>query len=195
MNLFSAVMVTLLSFAYWGPVLLIVLFLLYLVAAKGGDAESARKEKRILGIFSLAAFILWILSWILWAYIFMPKPYTGPEPNPSDLWVANEIDLYFVGFDEEKGQAGQIVSNGEVIEFWIGGHGNQFNMYTIGEDGVTHILVRGSGQFTEEEGTVRVSEDVAGILNGVKTITFVRHDNPNYHGDDPDTGPDDSDSP
>ena len=198
MDFLSVVMLAILSFTYLGPLLVIVLFLLYLTASKDASEESAkkRKTKRILGVATLTALILWISSLIWLIDAFSVKPSTGPKSSPSDLWVANELDLSFVGFDEEKGYpAGRIVWNGEVIEVMMDwGKGSQFNIGWY-QNGFYYTIVWGTCKFSEDEGTVYVSKDLEGILNGVKTITFVRHDNPNYHGDAPDTGPDDPNSP
>ena len=133
----------------------------------------------------LTILIILLLFLLSLAYLAYPRLSTGPESNPSDLWIANEIDLFFVGFDEEKGgAAGQLVCNGEVIEVVMNwGKGSQFNMGWY-QDGFYYTIVRGTCEFSEDDGTVYVDKDLEGVLNGVKTITFVCKDNPNYHGDE-----------
>ncbi len=102
-----------------------------------------------------------------------------PPPNPEDLWICNEFDISFVGFDEEKGgAAGRAAVNGEVIEVAICiGPGPQFRICPYPLDALNDVLVRGNCYFSEDEGTVRVVEDKAGILDGAKKITFHREDN------------------
>ncbi len=96
-----------------------------------------------------------------------------PATNPDDLWVSTDPDIWFVGFDEEKGgAAGQIVSDIEVIEvIMCWGPGPQFDIRHYPTD---DLFVRGECSFSQDEGTVYVIKDIAGILNGAKTITFKR---------------------
>ena len=102
-----------------------------------------------------------------------------PPPNPEDLWVSDNPDIWFVGFDEERGgPAGQMTVNGEVSEVvMIVGPGPRFNICLYPLNASNDILVRGSCYFSEDKGTVHVIEAKAGILSGTKTITFHREDN------------------
>lgn len=101
-----------------------------------------------------------------------------PPLNPDDLWISDEPNIWFVGFDEEKGgPIGQIVSDGEVIDvIMCWGPGPMFDIWHYPIEDPDDYLVRGECNFSKDEGTVYVKEDIAGILNGAKTITFTRKD-------------------
>ena len=101
-----------------------------------------------------------------------------PAANPDDLWVSSEPDIWFVGFDEEKGgAAGQIVSDGEVIEvIMCWGPGPQFDIRRYPIENPDGILVRGECNFSQDEGTVYIIKDIADVLDGAETITFRRED-------------------
>lgn len=72
---------------------------------------------------------------------------------------------------------GQIVSDGEVIEVTIGiGPGPQFKIYRYPNEKPEDHLVRGECNFSQNEGTVYVREDMGNVLGGAKTITFVRQE-------------------
>ncbi len=107
---------------------------------------------------------------------FSLGPRVTPAANPDDLWVSTDPDISFVGFDEEKGgPVGQLVHDGKVIDvIMCWGPGAQFDIRRYPMEGPDGILVRGTCKFSQDEGTVRVTEDKGNVLNGVKTLTFVR---------------------
>lgn len=111
--------------------------------------------------------------------LFVPESILGPHvppADPDDLWISEDPNIWF-GFDEERGHMGQIVSDGEVIEVTIGiGPGPQFKIYRYPNEKPEDHLVRGECNFSQNEGTVYVREDMGNVLGGAKTITFVRQE-------------------
>lgn len=111
--------------------------------------------------------------------LFVPESILGPHvppADPDDLWISEDPNIWF-GFDEEKGYRGQIVSDGEVIEVTIGiGPGPKFNIHRYPNEKPEDHLVRGECNFSQNEGTVYVREDMGNVLGGAKTITFVRQE-------------------
>lgn len=101
-----------------------------------------------------------------------------PDADPDDLWVSTDPDISFVGFDEEKGgPVGQLVHDGEVIDvIMCWGPGAIFDIRRYPMEGPEGILVRGTCNFSQDKGTVQVAEDKGNVLNGVKTLTFVREE-------------------
>lgn len=123
--------------------------------------------KRILLVFAIVIMLL------LPSCILSPH---WPSSNPNDLWVSDEPNIWFVGFDEEKGgPIGQMVSDGEVIDvmmWW--GPGPQFDISRYPHEDPDDWLVRGECDFSQDKGTVTVIEDIGNVLGGAKTITFER---------------------
>ncbi len=108
-----------------------------------------------------------------------------PDTDSNDLWVSADPDIWFVGFNEEKGgSTGQLTSNGETIEVvmcW--GPGPQFDIFRYPwstEDRPAlsdeDRLVRGSCKFLKDKGVVQVIEDKENLLGGVNEITFIREE-------------------
>lgn len=120
-------------------------------------------------------FILVCIAFAGVIFLVTRRPHI-PPPNPEDLWICNEFDISFVGFDEEKGgPVGQVTVNGEVTEVAICiGPGPRFEICSYPLDTFNDVLVRGSCYFSKDKGTVHIKEDKAGILDGAKTITFLR---------------------
>ena len=99
-----------------------------------------------------------------------------PSLNPSDLWVSDEPNIWFE-FDEEEGLRGKMVSDGEVINIEILlGPGPRFDISRYPDESPDDKLVRGECNFSQNEGTVYVREDMGNVLGGAKTITFVRQE-------------------
>lgn len=132
--------------------------------------------RRILIVVSVA--ILLFLLLLALALIRGRFIKVTPAANPNDLWVSTDPNISFVGFDEEKGGAvGRIVCDGEVIDvIMCWGPGSQFDIRRYPMEGPDGILVRGTCRFSRDEGTVQVIEDKGNVLNGAKTLTFVRED-------------------
>lgn len=141
--------------------------------------------RRILIWFSVAmVLLLWLLGWALFRGRFHQAM---PATDPDDLWVSKNPDISFVGFDEEKGgPVGQLVHDGEVIDvIMCWGPGPQFDIRRYPIEGPDGILVRGTCEFSQDEGTVQVTEDTGNVLNGAKTLTFVREKRDAENGTSP----------
>lgn len=129
--------------------------------------------KRTFGLGCIVFVIVIAILLFLPSCIFAPHL---PPPNPDDLWVSDEPNIWFVGFDEEKGgPIGQMVSDGEVIDvmmWW--GPGPRFDISRYPNEGPDDWLVQGDCNFSQDKGIVTVTEDIGNVLGGAKTITFER---------------------
>lgn len=124
--------------------------------------------------FLITAFLL-----ILYVFLFvLETPWHRSHTPPLDsgsLWVSSNPDIWFVWDDDALGALGEIEYNGEIIEVqMLWGLGPFFEIHRYPAKGSDSILVQGSCKFSQDKGMVYVDKDIAGILDGVKTITFVR---------------------
>lgn len=106
-------------------------------------------------------------------------PRVTPGSDPDNLWVCSERDIWFVECDEEaEGAAiGQIVNGEEAIKIemcW--GPGPRFDIWRYPGNKYGDRLVRGTCEFSKDEGTVWVIEDEGNVLDGAETLTFVRQE-------------------
>lgn len=127
-------------------------------------------SKYFLGSFALV--ILLALS----GCEFVLGPKMTPDSDPEDLWVSSEPDISFVGLNEETGGAtGQLVKDGEVIEVvMVWGYGSHFEIWRDPMEDADDLLVRGKCNFSRDEGTVQIVEDIGNIFDGVEELHFVR---------------------
>lgn len=134
-------------------------------------------------MLALALVVLLLLSGC--EFYFGPK--VTPDSNPDDFWFSTEPEIWFVGFDEEKGgAAGQLVTDCETVEIEMAwGPGTRFYIFRYPGNEVDDLLVRGKCKFSQDEGVVQIVEDVGDIFDGVKELHFVRvqKEGDGRHGD------------
>lgn len=102
-----------------------------------------------------------------------------PSVNPSERWVSQNPNIWFVVFDEEKGTPyGQIIVSGLTIEISpavIYGNRLEVTDYPTIEPGVVKeadILMKGECTFHKDWFVVKIAYDRDGLFEGIDMITF-----------------------
>ena len=104
-----------------------------------------------------------------------------PKYVTNEKWVCQEVDMYFVGWDEEKRLSyGQYIKDGKVKEFCVSfdyARGILFRICPKGKNGIkiSDVFLKGQCRFKEDMFIVTIDEEYKSFLgNDVEELTFVK---------------------
>lgn len=104
-----------------------------------------------------------------------------PKYVTNEKWICQEVDMYFVGWDEEKQKSyGEYILNGEKLEFYVlfdFAKGIVFFPYieNLKAQSVEDIFLRGQCEFGEDKLVVNIDEEYRKFLGeDIDKITFLR---------------------